>query len=310
MGDRSGLRDIETSIEIATAVGALGTLARVYNNLCASYQVLGELDSAYDARLAGARIAEQIGSASEIRWFEGTLSDNHYRRGEWETSMRLAERFLGSVEAGSPHYSAWQVHAIRGEMRLAKGDDAEAVADIDVALDAASTVEEIYPVCFARAAAAHVFAVAGEHDRALPPARALLEVLRAGGTLGFAAINLPFLASASLRIGLADELRDALRGQSATRWVETARTYAARDFVAVAEMLREIGSRPDEAEARRWAGEQLLAEGRRDEAEAQLQQALAFYRSVGATRYVRECEALLAGRPRRGRSRTRRARGA
>ena len=37
-----------------------------------------------------------------------------------------------------------------------------------------------------------------------------------------------------------------------------------------------------------------MAQGRRAEADEQLQQALAFYRSVGATRYVRECEALLA----------------
>jgi hypothetical protein len=37
-----------------------------------------------------------------------------------------------------------------------------------------------------------------------------------------------------------------------------------------------------------------VAEGRRAEADAQLEQALAFYRSVGATRYIREAEALLA----------------
>ena len=32
--------------------------------------------------------------------------------------------------------------------------------------------------------------------------------------------------------------------------------------------------------------------GRREEADAQLQPALAFYRSVGATRYLRDCEAV------------------
>jgi hypothetical protein len=42
------------------------------------------------------------------------------------------------------------------------------------------------------------------------------------------------------------------------------------------------------------AAEQLVAEGRRAEADEQLAQALAFYRSVGATRHVREAEALLA----------------
>ena len=42
------------------------------------------------------------------------------------------------------------------------------------------------------------------------------------------------------------------------------------------------------------AAEQLVSEGRRAEADEQLRPALAFYRSVGAKRYVREGEALLA----------------
>jgi hypothetical protein len=48
------------------------------------------------------------------------------------------------------------------------------------------------------------------------------------------------------------------------------------------------------ADARWLAAETLAAVGRRGEAEAELEQALAFYRSVGATRYVREAERLLA----------------
>ena len=83
-------------------------------------------------------------------------------------------------------------------------------------------------------------------------------------------------------------------GHPETRWTDAARAYVAGDFVAAAEILQRIGSRPDEAEARLRAAEQLVAEGRRAEADEQLQQALEFYRSVGATRYIRECEALLA----------------
>jgi thioredoxin-like negative regulator of GroEL len=70
--------------------------------------------------------------------------------------------------------------------------------------------------------------------------------------------------------------------------------YARRDFAAAAEILHRTGSRPEEPEARLRAAEELMAEGRRAEADEQLQHALEFYRSVGATRYVRECEALFA----------------
>ena len=56
----------------------------------------------------------------------------------------------------------------------------------------------------------------------------------------------------------------------------------------------EGGYLPGEAFARLWAAEKLLAEGRRAEADEQLERALAFWRSVGATRYVAEAEALRA----------------
>ncbi|HSI97004.1 MAG TPA: hypothetical protein VK926_01460, partial [Gaiellaceae bacterium] len=49
-----------------------------------------------------------------------------------------------------------------------------------------------------------------------------------------------------------------------------------------------------QAEVRLTAAEELVESGRRDEAEVELQRALAFYRSVGATFFVERGEALLA----------------
>jgi hypothetical protein len=46
--------------------------------------------------------------------------------------------------------------------------------------------------------------------------------------------------------------------------------------------------------ARLRGAEALVAAGRRADADEQLQRALAFYRSVGATAYIREAEALFA----------------
>jgi hypothetical protein len=55
-----------------------------------------------------------------------------------------------------------------------------------------------------------------------------------------------------------------------------------------------LGSVSFEMFYRLRAAEALVAEGRRAEADEQLRPALAFYRSVRATRYVQEGEALLA----------------
>jgi thioredoxin-like negative regulator of GroEL len=49
---------------------------------------------------------------------------------------------------------------------------------------------------------------------------------------------------------------------------------------------------PGLASARVHAAQQLAAAGRDDDAAEQLQQAVAFYRSVGARRYLEQCESL------------------
>jgi class 3 adenylate cyclase len=293
MGDRSGVEDLERSIELA-ATGDAGDLARVINGLAVAHQVLGDLEPAYQARLESLRAAERIGSDSLLLWYQGVLADHRYRRGEWDEALAMADDFLTAVEAGSPHVIAWQVFAVRAELRLAKGDADGAIADAEAALAAGRANAEVQAVYFVLAAGAHVFSIASGRERALAVARELLESLRRGIDMQFAVINLPLFASAAVRLGLGEELADALGGHPATRWTEAVRAYVSGDFVGAAEILHRIGSKPDAAEARLRAAERLVAEGHRAEADEQLQQALEFYRSVGATPYVRECEALLA----------------
>jgi hypothetical protein len=66
------------------------------------------------------------------------------------------------------------------------------------------------------------------------------------------------------------------------------------DLVGAADILQASGAAALEAHARLRAAGRLTADGRHAEAEEQLQRALAYYRSVGATRYIREGERLLA----------------
>jgi len=68
----------------------------------------------------------------------------------------------------------------------------------------------------------------------------------------------------------------------------------AGDFEESADLLDDIGSVADAAYARMRAAEVLAAEGRRAEADAQVQQALVVFRSVGATAWANEAETLFA----------------
>ena len=79
-----------------------------------------------------------------------------------------------------------------------------------------------------------------------------------------------------------------------TPWRTAAASYVSGDYSAAADVYAEIGALPEEAYARLRAAEALVGEGRSAEADAELKRSLAFWRSVGATAYVREGEALLA----------------
>jgi tetratricopeptide (TPR) repeat protein len=102
---------------------------------------------------------------------------------------------------------------------------------------------------------------------------------------------LPDLAVVLVALGRQAEFPDAIGG---TPWRRAAAAYASGDFLGAAEQYASIGALPEEAYARLRGAEVLVQEGRRAEADAELEQALAFCRSVGATAYVREGESLLA----------------
>ena len=93
----------------------------------------------------------------------------------------------------------------------------------------------------------------------------------------------PDLATALVDLGRRGEFGSAIEASRPSAWVDAARALVAGDCIGAAELYAEIGAVPYEADAR-------LRTGRTD----QVGRALDFYRSVGATRYIREGEALLA----------------
>ena len=109
------------------------------------------------------------------------------------------------------------------------------------------------------------------------------------------------LALALHALGRSGDLRAAVgRVQKRTHWVEVADAVARGDLGLAADRCAVIGSLPDEAYLRLLAARALADAGKDEDAESQLERALAFHRSVGADAYVREAEqvaAALAIRP-------------
>jgi hypothetical protein len=95
------------------------------------------------------------------------------------------------------------------------------------------------------------------------------------------------------RVGLEQPLRELIRDEP-TPWGQRILSVLEGDFESEGDDSEREGRLTTAALARLRAAERLVSEGRRAEADIHLQKALAFYRSVGATRYIRRGEALLA----------------
>jgi hypothetical protein len=118
-----------------------------------------------------------------------------------------------------------------------------------------------------------------------------VEVGRA--TAGLAGGWVVELAFALLELGRERELEGRELGP-ATPWRDAAEAIANDELVRCADTLAVIGSAAWEAQGRLWAARRLSSRGLLADFQPQLASALAFYRLVGASRAVREGEALLA----------------
>jgi hypothetical protein len=94
---------------------------------------------------------------------------------------------------------------------------------------------------------------------------------------------------------VAGEVRPIIgRGPYTSRWLSATSALLDGAFTTAAQLMEEMGLPPYEALARLRAAESLVAAGSRAQADAQLANALVFWRSVGAKRYIRRAEDLLS----------------
>jgi class 3 adenylate cyclase/tetratricopeptide (TPR) repeat protein len=296
LGDRTGFAEIEESIEVAARANAISDLLRGHNNLSTMRLVFGELGQAQAGAEETRRLGEHFGQYGYVRFIDGGAGVAiPYHMGRWDDALENAERFLASVEQGSPHYQTPAAYCFRGLIQLGREDPAAAVADAERALEVVESFRDPQIVQPTLGMTAHIFHAVGEEQRAADVAADAIERLRGMAQLAFAAVELHYLTWVALAFGRAAEVSEfAERDPVDSAWLRAVRAIAAGDLRGAAEIYDEMGALSAAAFYHLRAAEQLVAEGRRAEADEQLRPALAFYGSVGATQYVREGEALLA----------------
>ena len=292
LGDEDGFSDLDKAVSLATEARAYTQVQTALNNRATREVALGRLEEGRQTLLAMQANLQNDSNIGSRRWVEALAIETNVTLGNWGEGMRLCDEWLAESERGASHSLEPHVRVVRAGILGARGEVAEASRELAIAVDPSNLEGEASFQSLARAA--FVYLGLGRGDEA---STFLSDVL------GLDERMIPLLNDSAIvdaawtahDLGRAYEYAERLdTGQVRSSWVTAARAICAGDFRAAADTCEAMGYRPGEAYARlRYAG-QLVEEGRRGEADVQLQRSLAFWREVGATRYVREGEALLA----------------
>jgi tetratricopeptide (TPR) repeat protein len=290
LGDARWRADMARSLALALEVKSWRA-GRAYINLASTLLAdAGDVVQAEALFREGLAFAENLGIGLAARWSRSNLADALFHLGDWDEALDIAEAEVANPE---PHYMQPTCRRFRALVRLARGDETGARADIDAGLAQSRSIRD--PQDLVPALAYHTFVLARSGDAAgataslqelVEPQEAMERPELFGPSAVLVAHVLTALGKEGGRAGL------LIAGESP--WQHAALAILEGDPGRAADELEAMGARALASQARLEAARALRAAGRGAEAEAQLATALAFYRSVGATRYVREGEALLA----------------
>jgi class 3 adenylate cyclase len=294
LGAEEGMSDIEQAVEVARTASDGFELSRAKGNLASQLWMRGSLANADRVWDEGHDDASQYGQMGFARWFRAIKVDKDYALGRWDRALSSGETFIAEVEGGAPHYLAPQVYLARAFVRLGRDEGPGLLGDADEALALARRAKDPQILYLTLAGTAHAYFELDDRATAADLAGEFLAAASSGQALGFSISWLHVLSWSLARLGHGQELAAAAARFSDSPWAEAGIAFALGDSARAADICAEMGAVTEEAFARLAAARQLAEQGRRAEADEHLGRALAFYRSVGAKRYVQEGEALLA----------------
>jgi hypothetical protein len=292
-GDSQGTADVKRGLDIALAGNFPTAAVRGYSNLAYTAEsVAGDLAEGLRLALEAEKLAQRIGTKATLRWTGGALIGLWYELGDWDQCARAADDFLAESASLGPHYFDTYIRCARSWMRLARDDVEAALEDQAELLISARQAKDPQVLKPALAVSAYVLAATGRAEEG----RRILDEHFAAGTADLSNLFESFTDGvlAAEILGRRDEARRWLGNSQNSPWFDVARALIDQEFVRAAESLDSMGAARSAALARLRAAQEFVKAGRRAEADDQLRRALSFFRSVGATRFIREGEALLA----------------
>jgi tetratricopeptide (TPR) repeat protein len=287
--DRSGEADLQRALKLATAVNSplAGT---VLNNLAVFAAQTGQLDRADELVTETLELAQQFGDRENVRFSIANLLFHAERLGRWDEVLANADLFITECEV-SPHNMETSAREIRGRIRFARGDTDGAFEDWERALGLAREMKSPDRIIPALLAFVRPLLMLGRVDEARRFAVAGTEAARANPAL---ASILSIIAGQAWRLGTTSDVIDVLLLAPDGPWKDAGLAEARGVPAEAAELYERMDAPALVADVRFDAAEALFEEGRTAEGVVELEKALTFYRSVGATFFLERGQALLA----------------
>jgi predicted ATPase len=290
-GDPRGIADVDEGLSRALATSSLATAMRAYNNLAILVVELeGDFRRGRTLIEGALELAERVGDRELARFNRIGLARYQYAAGEWDTALEAADDLIAECEAGSIHLKETDARIGRAVIRGARGDVDGALEDIERALTHGRETESAEEHCATLSECIKLCVQLGRFEKA----KALVEDLVAVARGTDHGLLSPEFALVAEELGVLDLVRRKLAEtdvEHVTR--EVTRPIADGRLLEAADAATRHEHWALAADIRFRAARALAEKGEQRLAKEQLDQALAFYRSVGATQYIRESEQLL-----------------
>ena len=268
-------------VEEAAALGAaLNSVEgpRALNNLAVSKYNQGTVRREHELLLESRAAAERVGSDNFVRFAEGNLCWTFYALGDWDESLRRSDAFIAECEAGSAHGLEGIAQYTRAQILLGRDDVDGALRAFSRNRELAALADSGRTVARNQLLAARIFYELGNVDDAR--SAFTTAVSASDRTFSHDAVTITLLAGS---LGLADRFEELLARLGDGPWVEIAKLVVGGELAEAARRLDEAGDLGLAAQVRL-----------RSQEDAELEKAVSFFASVGATRYLTRAEAQLA----------------
>jgi len=263
----------------------------ITHNLSVLHATYGDFKTGSRFYWQAFEMESRAGDTPGARHTRGSRGWMEMLEGKWDEGLAHATEFIAEVEA-SPHYNEWIARITRAYILLARDDVAGAVAEARRALAVTAKAKDPQTLIPCAALAATIEYEAGN----VAVAESLIDeglalAAEGGGTYAI----YPRWALIAEALGRGPALRHVIKTLNyRTPMLELVLAVLDHDWERAVDMLDQMGLPQEESVARVRYGEELIKQGRQAEGLEQLERALDFYRSVGATRFIRQAEELIA----------------